>query len=97
MTTYYPLGSMACCCGGSSAVSTTSPSTFAAGDLSSGTITIAYANIAQAPPDVTIFDSENRQIVPANVTDLTPGLLTGQVLIDLANVAFSGTCRIKIT
>jgi hypothetical protein len=74
----------------------TIPSSFEVTDLTSGTIVINYANII-SPPDLTMFDSLNRQIYPAGVLDLTPGQTSGQVQIDMANVVFSGVCRLKIT
>jgi hypothetical protein len=74
----------------------TLPSTFQSGDLTSGTIVINYANIV-SPPDLTIFDSNNRQVYPVGVIDLTPGQASGQIQIDMAGVAFSGICRLKIT
>jgi hypothetical protein len=74
----------------------TVPSTFQSSDLTSGTIVVSYANIV-SPPDLTIFDSSNRQIYPVGVLDLTPGQASGQIQIDMAGVTFSGICRLKIT
>lgn len=91
--TFYPPGpnpSSACC------PSVTLPSSFVAGDLTNGTIVINYANIV-SPPDLTMFDSLNRQVYPAGVLDLTPGQASGQIQIDMASVVFSGICRLKIT
>lgn len=91
--TFYPPGPnpAASCCS-----PVTIPSTFEVTDLVSGTIVINYANIV-SPPDLTIFDSLNRQVNPAGVLDLTPGQTSGQVQLDMANVIFSGACRLKIT
>jgi hypothetical protein len=74
----------------------TLPSSFESGDLLNGTIVVNYANIV-SPPDLTMFDSLNRQIYPAGVIDLTPGQTSGQIQVDMASVQFSGICRLKIT
>jgi hypothetical protein len=93
MNTFYPPGPNS---NSSYQPPVTLPSSFQASDLVSGTIVVNYSNII-SPPDLTIFDSLDREIYPAGVLDLTPGQSVGQIQIDMANVNFLGVCRLKIT